>query len=1056
MDEVIGSAWVEINSNIKELQRDITGIRKHVDDSAKHIETRFNSATKAITLMGSAIAGIGVAKLGADIYGASIKMDTMNRMLTNIEGSQEKANKRFEQFRILAKEPVLDPFNLSRFYVGLKSVNVEADLSIRFMKSLANSMAGVGAGNEEFARSMEQFVQMMGKGKLVGQDLRVIAESFPQIRKMIGEAFDGITDPEELAKKGYTALEVLTKLNEVMEKQPHFAGGAQAALDNFKQSLQLFEGALGKDVLPTISKFLDKLTNLMDAFSAMPEATKKVIGTSVVGGLGLLGIGAALSSIISLIGLTKEGLVALGAIKIGANVAGLASGVAGAGLATNAGMGTGALAGVVVKESALATGAGIGAQAGMVTATGALGTAAAITLMTGAAITVIGSGLILAEMAGNEKVQDFLYGGKPTKGGLLDKDAQIAASTQEELVKRLATLKEGTAEYSDIVNKLKASMGGIFAKPITAKESYDLTPEQTKQLSAFNEPTGIAGMGIESMYGGLEKRVTPLPEQIQKIGIEVSGLSELGMFSDMMNDIDKSQAIVNTANQLKAFDEATKKADDTALSLITTSIKLETTQETQKNILTQNVQGFDQYGISAEDAGKAQTWLIENTQKLNAELDKTAISMMLSSKRLEEGELRKQEALRSTGRAFDDYGVSAEDAKKASEWWAKNAEGLKKETSQFWKDMGSLSKWTMDSVITKSVDDMFNYFTEKQVTAGSLYNNWIGDMGISWEDWSRDFKKLEDDRYKYAIDAWNDYGYKMGLNYDDFETAWDTTHTSMWDTWKTFLTDMLKEWGTTLATKLAMYGTEKTAEWALDKAKGWTVGGSTAPEYGGSEESTSGGSGSSSDGTLPKVDLTKVPKRLSGWLKLAEDIKTNKGEGGSGAWGGPVGSGETSTISSRGEGTTTSGGNVSLWKEQWVSDHGWDHWYMPYGKVDKYLSKDSAEDKAWKKLYPEGMRIDSGGGKGVYLATGGIVTRPTMAMLGDNPSHREAVIPLDSPQGKQMLSGASGGVTIENINLAISLPNATLDSVDQNQVDRFFNQKLLPSLKRAVAGGALS
>lgn len=42
------------------------------------------------------------------------------------------------------------------------------------------------------------------------------------------------------------------------------------------------------------------------------------------------------------------------------------------------------------------------------------------------------------------------------------------------------------------------------------------------------------------------------------------------------------------------------------------------------------------------------------------------------------------------------------------------------------------------------------------------------------------------------------------------------------------------------------------------------------------------------------------------------------------------------------------------------------------------------------------------------LATGGITTGPMLAMIGDNPSGREAVVPLDSPQARGLFGGNDG------------------------------------------------
>jgi tape measure domain-containing protein len=1023
MDEILGSAWVEINSNIKELQRDIAGIKKHVDDSAKHMETRFNSATKAITLMGSAIAGIGVAKLGADIYGASIKMDTMNRMLVNIEGSQEKANKRFEQFRILAKEPVLDPFNLSRFYVGLKSVNVEADLSIRFMKSLANSMAGVGAGNEEFARSMEQFVQMMGKGKLVGQDLRVIAESFPQIRKFISEAFGGITDPEELAKKGFTAIEVLTRLNEVMEKQPKFAGGAQAALDNFKQSLQLFEGALGKDVLPSISKFLDYLTKLMDAFSAMPEATKKVIGTSVVGGLGLLGIAAALSSIISLIGLTKEGLVALGAVKIGANVAGaVAGGVASKTPALSALMKSSGEAGTTIAGAS--AGVGIGSALGkavlpitaLIVSGATLNWAVEKIAISATSATLITQGVKEAQQGIENKYKElgdalykeldkgispltklsdikafqtqeflkqfqspFLYGGQPS--GTIQANKMGDMTIQE-----FMTYVIGEGVTPGIKTKLPPKLSYELPLPPT-KEEKDAIKKQKEDLLSryglnvgFNEPTGLAGMGIESMYGGLKERPVNYPKAIGRAGWNT----------------ETPNMYFGTGINFEAGNR----------------IPVSTTYTPQIEAPEQALGAMGRRGMQLSGLGFGQ----QVSDQLQAESKAIA----------------KIDKERET--SFDKIAYLAGVAPLK----LKPLELAIKKQSVFWKDMGDLAKWTMDGVVSKSIDDMFNHFTTKQVTAGSLYNNWIGNMGISWEDWSRDFKKLEDDKYDSAIDAWNGYGYQMGLNYDDFETAWEATNTSIWDTWKTFLTDMLKEWAITIAKM-------EIGNLAKDIYKAFGGGG----EGGGSQigKGVSAVAGLFGKGNSAEV----VGEQFAGGAEKSY----NAGGGGMGL----------GTLGKVGLGVGTVAGLASGYMQVKASAKEHQTYEAQLQESVNYGNMSELEASyrhlletppfTYESLKPMRDQLNAEAGYQKF-ALGGIVTRPTMAMLGDNPSHREAVIPLDSPTGKQMLSGASGGVTIENINLAISLPNATLDSVDQNQVDRFFNQKLLPSLKRAVAGGALS
>ncbi|HET7030374.1 MAG TPA: hypothetical protein VFI34_07670 [Candidatus Limnocylindrales bacterium] len=53
-----------------------------------------------------------------------------------------------------------------------------------------------------------------------------------------------------------------------------------------------------------------------------------------------------------------------------------------------------------------------------------------------------------------------------------------------------------------------------------------------------------------------------------------------------------------------------------------------------------------------------------------------------------------------------------------------------------------------------------------------------------------------------------------------------------------------------------------------------------------------------------------------------------------------------------------------------------------------------------------------------YLAQGGVVTAPTLAMIGEG-NRREAVIPLDDPRFRGLFQGGAGGQVIRNYNLTV-------------------------------------
>lgn len=60
-----------------------------------------------------------------------------------------------------------------------------------------------------------------------------------------------------------------------------------------------------------------------------------------------------------------------------------------------------------------------------------------------------------------------------------------------------------------------------------------------------------------------------------------------------------------------------------------------------------------------------------------------------------------------------------------------------------------------------------------------------------------------------------------------------------------------------------------------------------------------------------------------------------------------------------------------------------------------------------------GAKAVAGSFQGTKLAEGGITTGPTQALVGDNPSGKEAIIPLDSPQAASLLGG--GGAQSQTI-----------------------------------------
>lgn len=320
MPDVIAESYVKIGyQDLKGLdsQIDKTG-RKFVQEFDK-MESKTKKVSSAFSSLASIIAAVGLTKFSADIISAATKMDSMNKSLLSIEKSQNKVNERMAQFKEIAKDPGLGLKQMTDGYIRLVNASVKADTSIKLMRELGNAIALVGGGAEQLDRVTYQFAQMSSKGKVMAEDLMVISDSLPQIRKLMQEAF-GTADTEKLQKMGVNAETFISKITEQMGHLERAQTGAKNAQDNFNDAMFQFKASLGEAVLPAMTSVITKLTEMAEKFTALPDGIQKVIGTGVIGGTGLLGITVALKSIIEIVPKVIEGLKAISTSSLFLNI----------------------------------------------------------------------------------------------------------------------------------------------------------------------------------------------------------------------------------------------------------------------------------------------------------------------------------------------------------------------------------------------------------------------------------------------------------------------------------------------------------------------------------------------------------------------------------------------------------------------------------------------------------------------------------------------------------------------------------------------------------------
>jgi TP901 family phage tail tape measure protein len=87
-------------------------------------------------------------------------------------------------------------------------------------------------------------------------------------------------------------------------------------------------------------------------------------------------------------------------------------------------------------------------------------------------------------------------------------------------------------------------------------------------------------------------------------------------------------------------------------------------------------------------------------------------------------------------------------------------------------------------------------------------------------------------------------------------------------------------------------------------------------------------------------------------------------------------------------------------------------------------------------------------GMATPFARGGIVTQPTLAMIGEN-SRREAVIPLESQRGREALAGMGGSSVTLNVNLTFTGDNWR----DDGQLSPALREVVTDSIRDAISRG---
>lgn len=223
-----------------------------------------------------ALSSISGAAMG--VLDATARFDSLTVRLNVMEGSAQAGARAMEKLHELAKRPGLGLEEAASSYAGLRALKQDGPDALRIIEAIAKANASMGGGAEEFGRAMRQIQQMLGKGKLLAEDINVISESIPNFRALLLEAF-GTVDTKVL-NTNYTIEQLLKGIEKASAKIGKPGDTIRNNLDNISDSWDRMSAALGKGI--ALDRAVGGLEKLLSLLVPVAEGIGKV--TSWAGG----------------------------------------------------------------------------------------------------------------------------------------------------------------------------------------------------------------------------------------------------------------------------------------------------------------------------------------------------------------------------------------------------------------------------------------------------------------------------------------------------------------------------------------------------------------------------------------------------------------------------------------------------------------------------------------------------------------------------------------------------------------------------------------------------
>lgn len=283
---------VSISTRIGELQKGLRQAERELRVSGQKFSRAGAEISTGLSIP-LALAGAGAIKAAGD-------MESLTLALQSQLGSVEAAKKEFNLLNEAAKKPGLGVEQAVAGSIRLQGVKFSAEEARKVLIEMGNAIARTGGTAENLDSVTKQFAQMSSKGRVLQQDVSILAENMPAIAGLMEKAF-GTTNVEAIREMGVSGKEFVLQITKAAEALPRVEGGIKNsignALDSLKQSAAKVGLAINEafNVTGAIETFAGYLQAIATAFSDLSPLAQKAI-------LSILGITVAIGPILKIVG----------------------------------------------------------------------------------------------------------------------------------------------------------------------------------------------------------------------------------------------------------------------------------------------------------------------------------------------------------------------------------------------------------------------------------------------------------------------------------------------------------------------------------------------------------------------------------------------------------------------------------------------------------------------------------------------------------------------------------------------------------------------------------